>query len=198
MTETHPATRLDQRGFVLVTSLIFLVVITLIAVSAINSSTLQERMASNLRNKSHARQNADSGLRYAENLVRDQSGPRFLQINYCMDSKKGKNEGASEFRDGLRIWAENAVFGCSVKDISSAFLSPEFWSDDSKIQIYSPEPNDPTAKFIVEILEFQCRDLNPDTCALGEGNAFYRITARAHGATPAAIAVTQSIYEQQN
>jgi type IV pilus assembly protein PilX len=190
----------SERGFVLVTSLIFLVVLTLLAVTAINSSTLQERMASNLRASSHARQNADAGLRYAEYLLHQSAFDNYKPAGACYPNSIQPDEnGCTQTQGALRIWGENKMFGPSVKDYSLAFLDSSVWNNTA-IQIYRAE-TDPYIKpvqFFVEDLksQFKARDLNPDTAAQAEGATFYRITARAHGADPAAIAVTQSIYEK--
>ncbi len=60
-----------QQGAVFATSLIFLVVITLLGVTAMKTATLEERMAGNLRDRNLALQAAEMGLRYAEQHIRD-------------------------------------------------------------------------------------------------------------------------------
>ena len=55
-----------QRGSALILSLVFLVIMTLIAVSAMRDTTLQERMAGNLRDRSLAFQAAEASLRDGE------------------------------------------------------------------------------------------------------------------------------------
>lgn len=56
----------EQKGFVLLTSLIFLVVLTLFILSSVRIGTLQLRMLGNLEDRSIAFQNADIALRTAE------------------------------------------------------------------------------------------------------------------------------------
>lgn len=60
-----------QQGFVFVTGLVFLVVITLLGVTSMKTSTMEERMAGNLRDRNLALQAAEMGLRYAEQHIRD-------------------------------------------------------------------------------------------------------------------------------
>ncbi len=60
-----------QQGFVFVTGLVFLVVISLLGVTAMKTATLEERMAGNLRDRNLALQAAEMGLRYAEQHIRD-------------------------------------------------------------------------------------------------------------------------------
>ncbi|MEO1201840.1 MAG: PilX N-terminal domain-containing pilus assembly protein [Pseudomonadota bacterium] len=58
-----------ERGAVLVVSLIFLLVITLIAVGSTRDTVLEERMAGNTRDRNIAFQSAESGVREAENFI---------------------------------------------------------------------------------------------------------------------------------
>jgi type IV pilus assembly protein PilX len=69
----------SERGFVLVTSLIFLIVLSIFGVMAIRGSLFEERMASNDRDKALAREYAEMALRDAE---RDILGVRF-NGTYC-------------------------------------------------------------------------------------------------------------------
>ena len=55
-----------QKGAILVIALLFLVLLTIIGVSSISGVTLEEKMASNLREQNVAFQAAESALRDAE------------------------------------------------------------------------------------------------------------------------------------
>ena len=59
-------TPLHQRGAALIISLIFLLLMTLIGVTSMQTTTLQERMAGNARDRNLALQSAEAGLRQAE------------------------------------------------------------------------------------------------------------------------------------
>lgn len=59
--------RNQQRGFVLITSLIFLVVMTLLAATAIRRSTLGEKLSNNMREQNLAFQAAEVALRFCQN-----------------------------------------------------------------------------------------------------------------------------------
>jgi type IV pilus assembly protein PilX len=58
-----------QRGAVLVIGLVLLMVITLLSVGGLRGTGMQERMASNLRDRNLAFQSAESALRAAEALL---------------------------------------------------------------------------------------------------------------------------------
>lgn len=66
--------RIKQHGYILVTSLLFLIVLTVLGVSGISSVTMQERMASNLREKQNAFEASAIALRDGEIDLRN----RFL------------------------------------------------------------------------------------------------------------------------
>jgi type IV pilus assembly protein PilX len=59
----------SQRGAALITGLIFLVVLTLISLSAIKSTSLEERMAGNARDQDVAFQAAEAAVRDAMDLL---------------------------------------------------------------------------------------------------------------------------------
>lgn len=58
-----------ESGAVLITGLIFMVVLTIIVISALRSATLEERMAANARNRQLALQAAEAVLRDAETAL---------------------------------------------------------------------------------------------------------------------------------
>ena len=61
----------NQRGSILIVSLMILVVLTMIGVSSMTSSSLQERMAGNFRDRQIAFQAAEMSLAYAEEFARN-------------------------------------------------------------------------------------------------------------------------------
>lgn len=65
----YPRQVRSERGAALVVGLVFLVVMTLIAVTAMQSTTLQERMAGNVRDRSLAFQAAEAALRAGEQWI---------------------------------------------------------------------------------------------------------------------------------
>ena len=65
MITSTPFSRVHQQGAALVVSLILLLVMTLLGVASLNTTTLQERMASNTQEHGRAFQAAESGLTQA-------------------------------------------------------------------------------------------------------------------------------------
>ena len=61
--------RNHQAGAVLVVSLIFLLVLTIVGVAAMQNTTLEEKMAGNVKDRNLAFQNAESAIREAETFI---------------------------------------------------------------------------------------------------------------------------------
>ncbi|HVC37791.1 MAG TPA: PilX N-terminal domain-containing pilus assembly protein [Gammaproteobacteria bacterium] len=59
----------SQRGFVLIVALVLLLVLTILGLAAAQSTSLEERMAGNARNRDMAFQAAEAGLRAAESCL---------------------------------------------------------------------------------------------------------------------------------
>ena len=180
----------SQRGFVLVTSLIFLVVITLLAVSAISSSTLQERMASNLREKSRARQAADAALRAAEIDLSSANLASYQKAQNCNEDGE-----INQPENGIVI-CRQGVFAAAADDGGESYFDADIW-DSAAVQTYTADQEIGTdVRFIVEELDDCVGTVDPEKCSRAYGTFRYRVTALARGENPAAIAVTQSVYER--
>jgi type IV pilus assembly protein PilX len=67
----HTTTTNKQAGSVLIISLIMLVAMTLIGITAMRTSVLEEKMAGNMRDKELAFQAAEAALRAAEQSIQD-------------------------------------------------------------------------------------------------------------------------------
>jgi len=69
LNQPHKLTR--QRGSILIVSLMILVVLTMLGVSSMSTTSLQERMAGNFRDRQIAFQTAELTLAYAEAFAKD-------------------------------------------------------------------------------------------------------------------------------
>ncbi len=68
-TTNMPRTLKAQRGAVLMVSLIFLIVLTVVGVAAMQNTSLEEKMSGNVKDRNLAFQNAESGIREAEEYI---------------------------------------------------------------------------------------------------------------------------------
>lgn len=186
----------NQGGFVLVTALVFLVVITLLAVSAINSSTIQERMASNQREKSRALQAADSTLHAGETIFNDSvfdlQQPPGSELKVTVATSASTEELTS-----VKLWRRDDML--LDKDKSSAFLDKAIWNKSQTLAYEVDDVNGQLEPVQYYVEDYTCvrNNLSAEAGAYCDGAIVYRITARATGQNPAAIAVTQSLYEKQ-
>jgi type IV pilus assembly protein PilX len=77
----HP--RSDEGGFVLVMSLVFLLLLTIIGVTAMNTTSLEEKMAHNVKDKTLSLQGADSAVTMLNNWLDDkEQTPALISSNF--------------------------------------------------------------------------------------------------------------------
>jgi type IV pilus assembly protein PilX len=81
MMSDHTCIR-GQRGAVLIVSLLFLVVLTMLGVTAMTGTTFEERMAGNARDASVAQHSAEAALRRARDMIIGQTAPPPLEGNF--------------------------------------------------------------------------------------------------------------------
>jgi type IV pilus assembly protein PilX len=167
-----------ESGAVLFTGLVFLLVLSLIVLSALRSGTLEERMASNSRNRQVAIQAAEAVLRDAEEQL-------FTTIGY--KSKFDSITLANGFYSaptvgGTPKWNDDAF------DWSSSTATRTFASSASSLDGVSNAP-----KYIVEIISPPTRANSTVPCSKGVAN----ITARGIGNDSSTVFL-QTIYRYQS
>ncbi|KAB7623153.1 PilX N-terminal domain-containing pilus assembly protein [Alkalilimnicola sp. S0819] len=116
---THQS-RHAQRGAALAISLILLLVMTLLGVSAMRGTTLEEKMAGNTRNRSIAFQAAEAALREAETTLTGYDAA-FISANFgdgvgngLYDSNHDADPHDNTLWQGTRSVAANAVPGTAA------------------------------------------------------------------------------------
>jgi type IV pilus assembly protein PilX len=173
-----------QRGVVLIVALIFLVVMTMLILASIRGTVMQERMASNLYDRSLAFQAAEAALREGERFVLESTpkpaGPGCDTSGNCIEPDP----------DEIPTWQDedNWANAHSVED-----------AHDHVIEIGDlPVP----PQFLVELLADDMPEVNlcastaidPDApCYGGPEGLRYRITARS-GEAGRAVVILQSVY----
>ena len=196
--------RAAQRGVVLVIALIFLLLLTIIAVAASGRSLLQERMAGALLNSQRAEMSADTALRGAE----------WKLWSSASDLATPLGCGSSLFP------------GCSIYDPvnpdakAEAFRTQSGWITDGAAEYTGVKSNpvDFTATvngklaynpyYIVEDMgpvrppgsgpQHESGQTGPTGSGPGQVNLeMYRITARATGGDKNAVTVLQSTFDAQ-
>lgn len=130
------AARARQQGAVLLISLVFLLLLTVIGLSAIQSSTLQERMAGNANDVNTAFQAAEAGIRQAEAILQQASLPAFDGSNgrylVCTDPESTTTACA------VPAWNDAASSGWTTLDgIDGVSRQPQFYMQ-KYVSVYDP------------------------------------------------------------
>lgn len=174
-----------QQGVALIMALVFLVILTIMGLAAMGTTSLEEKMAGNAKDRNLAFQAAETGLLAGENWIN-------AQIN-----KPGFPNNAA----GLYLPSASTTPAWDDSSLN--------WSGTSNLVVY---PNTPTAtasgglakintqpKYIIEDLgEVPEKGGSKvlSTNYKGKGNTVVRITSRGTGGTDAAQAMVQSTYSR--
>lgn len=168
-----------QRGAILVTSMLLLLVLTIIGVTVMQMSRMQERMAGNSRDVNLAFQAAEGTLRAAEQYIGDQQ----VRPVTCSGADTGS----------CPVFTEGTVVGTTANQ-------DETWWDE-KGRTYDQETMDglretPTA--VVEELGYVRTD---GGVVMGQdppdGRDFYQVTSRSTGGSGLAEIVLQSTFTRK-
>lgn len=204
-----------QRGAVLFIALVMLVLITLLAVTAIGSSILQERMVGGLRNQQLGTMGAESGLRGTESWL--------WNLNFTWT--EGVDEDGNAFYTGhpLPPCIGNSSGTCvhrpnsdgTPKEEVQAFRTSKTWKDaPAGAPVYGHVLTGLTGDLETASLSRQpavmIEDMGPNVPP-GSGNQsgaidpenltasrFYRVTARSEGGNGAIVRVLESVFSSAN
>jgi type IV pilus assembly protein PilX len=158
-----------QGGAVLIVALVFLIVLTLLGVSAMRMTTLQEQMAGNLRDSNLAFQASESALREAESLLQQATLPAF------------------DGTDGFLPWQDDSG--------QAGYWDTFDWSGNSQ-EAAEVDGVAGTPRFVIE--ELPPAPLEGGSLRFGAlpETGFYRVTARAVGGTTDAVSILQVTYRR--
>jgi len=186
MTQTPMDTPYRQRGAALVVSLLFLLIMTVIGVTALQVASLEERISGNLRSRNLAFQAAETALRTGESALNDALNPLITPVPPtfgCANGLYGRHTPNDANCDGT---AESNPVWQEVD-----------WSSAQVVSV--PLGNVPTPP--AYIVEYMYRELGGSlgntTCDPASSppcTCYYRITARGTGSTSASVVILQSTY----
>jgi len=199
--------RTPERGSALVMALVFLLVITLLALTVSSNSVLQLRMAGNLRNVQQAQMSADTALRGAEWRIWTSTSVVGGQL-LCTD---GSISGSGCVRHNP---ANTAMYGPG--GVVTEFRTAQDWLDTG-IEYMGPGNLDYTGagqataqlsknpRYIIEDMGEVRPPGSPPARESGAGRGpgdpgrahTYRITARAAGGSTNVIRIAQSTFDAQ-
>ncbi|MHB1677038.1 MAG: pilus assembly PilX family protein [Sulfuriferula sp.] len=167
-----------QSGMVLMLSLIFLVLLTLLAVSGMQGTILQERMAGNARDHMLALEAAETALRTGANILGNPGLPSGTGI-YMIPPPNSTSPAAyftSTQQWDTYPWATSAAT-LATGSVNGVAQQPQY-----VIERLSTTP--PTNGTQVTAIGF----------AAGAGHGYFRITSRGVGATVNASVILQEYY----
>ncbi|MCH9697185.1 MAG: pilus assembly protein PilX [Gammaproteobacteria bacterium] len=163
----------SQNGATLIVSLILLFVLAIIGLASMQSTTVEEKMAGNMRDQSVAFQAAETALRVGEIFLGTPVLPVFNGSNGLYQPTSGET--------ALPLW----------ETID--------WSDSSKVVTVSnlhiaDTANNPA--YIIEELAEVADATGSLEAALPKVSAFYRVTAFGSGNTGTSRVILQSVYKR--
>jgi type IV pilus assembly protein PilX len=173
-----------QRGITLVIALIFLLVLTLLGVTAMQSTVVEERIAGNTRDKDVAFQSAEAGLRAGETLLTGVGG---LAPNVC--TAPGMVFGAAP-NAGL---INNVGGGAGVQYASTAYWLAQLWdATDSRATSAAMTGAQAAARYVIEYVA------GPGSTTITQPSGtvmMFRVTAKGGGVTPGSISILQTNFK---
>jgi type IV pilus assembly protein PilX len=165
--------RAAQHGAVLVVALVFLLLMTLLGVTAMRGTTLQERMAGNLRDNNLALQAAEAALREGEQFLQQAALPPFAGADGLLQPQS--ESGQAEYWEGYD-WDGNSRVAATFDGVAQGpAAAPRY-----VIEELPP---------VVATGDSQKFGALPDV-------GFYRVTAYAVGGTTDAVSIIQSTYRR--
>jgi type IV pilus assembly protein PilX len=177
---TPTSIRHRQRGAILVTSLLLLLVLTVLGITMMKMTNMQERMSGNTRDISLALQGAEAALRDGERIIDPfingnvAGGQGGLGCNICQSGVLPMNIADP----GAFNWGANAhEFGIlGTQDFVGLAEDPQYTIEEG---VYVPD------------------DLGGRGQGVNPGRQFYQVTGHSIGASGLANVVLQTSYARQ-
>jgi type IV pilus assembly protein PilX len=180
-----PLAARGQRGFVLVMSLIFLVLLTIIGITVMNTTVLQEKMAFNVKDKNLSLQASESGLALAEKWIGSVQGQP--NVGNIVGTYWTENSGTSPIWKSVD-WTNTTVLCVYPNDCSG---NPFGTALDGNF--YAGQP-----RYIVEYVGKQSKSLQIGGSGTSQSTYYtYRVTSRGVGGTVAAASMAQTTYNKK-
>ncbi|MEW6679110.1 MAG: PilX N-terminal domain-containing pilus assembly protein [Pseudomonadota bacterium] len=176
----------SQRGAALITGLIFVVMLTIIGVTATRMASLEERMAGNMRDRSLAMQAAELTLRDAERDITNAAtgSARGITGITAFSTDCGASTTATTQDDGL-CYNGSGGFASPIWTTASMTGAPSVvigaFTGAAALPFVSAQP-----RYLIEGFRKQVPGSGSDTF-------FYRITTRAQGANPNTVVWLQEV-----
>tara|TARA_R110002049_G_scaffold37970_9_gene118703 strand:+ start:1030 stop:1611 length:582 start_codon:yes stop_codon:yes gene_type:complete len=187
---TRASLPLANRGIVLVTTLILLLIMSVLGISALRATTLEERMSGNWRDRNLALQAAEAGLRAGERFI----GPLTVAPTpHAYPCSADQTCEVFDPADSSKRPTEDGLMSANAADRDE-------WAEQSREYDRNDDGRDMPGVAALPRHLIEHRGHIRDHLVTGFGSAHetgrdqYRITARGTGQTAVARSVLQSLY----
>lgn len=193
-----------QTGAALVTGLIFLVVLTMIGVTAARMSTLEERMSGNMRDRAIAMQAAELALRDAEHDImntdsggnaRNLSGKTSFSTDCGASTGSTADDGLCDRRAALTLLSATTIRwpAFTVNGNNTALLDTDMTAAPGVIYgTFTSAPPITIAGIAITPPRYVMERFEKN---IGGTTYYYRITARAQGVNANTVVWLQEIFQ---
>ena len=167
--------RAFNRGAALVTSLLLLLVMTLIGVSAMQITNLDEKMAGNLRDRNLAFQSAETALRAGERCVSAANGLQDCVAGLYMENDYNRDGAATDPLPLLdsSFWSSTAVMTYTGAHLAAVSSGP---------------------RYVVEEMPYLCEPVSLEISPVER--CYFRVTGRGVGGSTSAEVILQSVHKR--
>ena len=173
-----------QRGSVLIVSLILLLVMTLLGLTAMQGSLMEEMMAGHAKDQNLAFQSAEAALRGAEATV----ASYIAEPTPTLDGATGvwvQNAPDLVTSNGVSWWCETGCDGT-------------WWTSNGVAYAHKSDLIGTSTPYsVVEVDDFVKDSLNIGQQHDEGGKLFYRVTARGTGGTDQALSLLRSSFARR-
>ena len=210
MPASHPSRGARaQRGAVLMVALMFLVILTMLALTSMTGTTLEERMAGQYRDLNIAFQAAEAGLRDAERdiyAVGIQAPGAFTPRSPTLSGRTGFGDGSDTADGACTSGSITASFGrglCYARDTGPwpRFTTASLATGSNVAVVYGTYTGATALQYVsaqpVYLIEALWLNIPPGpakSIASGPLTTYYRINSRGFGGNPATQVTLQEIY----
>lgn len=171
-----------QSGSVLMVSLVILLVLTLLGVSGMNTTVMQERMAGNVQESLSAFQAAEAGLR---------DGEKDVALNLYNGSASCSGGACEPAATGLDVWKNPALVDWEAGTNTVVYGAR---SNQDELENVARQP-----AYVIERLSVVERGMSiveGTNYGTGSDSEWYRITAKGYGEFGQSEAMVQGVYRK--
>lgn len=187
-----------QDGAALAICLIILTLLTVLGVTAVKSSIVETRIASNMHDRQLAFEAAEAALRDAEAWLKSLDAnpdatdtPQTVELDEDDNPLPNNDVWIKGVLTNNEDGDNNKSDDISIRDIDWGAIGEQYGAvtkaDD--IDDVAEQP-----RYVIELFTFIPDDSSAETLAAGKGQFYYRITARAVGATETTTKLLQTIF----